>query len=225
MPVRAVFFDAGETLFDETRPWGAWADWLRVPRLTFFGVLGGVIERGEHHGRVFDLVRPGIDLARERAARLAADPAPFFLPDDLYPDAVPCMEALRAEGYVVGLAGNQTSEQQSGIGGMGLPLELIGSAAAWGAEKPSPVFFARLAEAAGLPAAEIAYVGDRLDNDVLPVLEAGMVAVFLRRGPWGMLHATRPETARAHVRIDSLAELPAALRHMNGTNDVSTGKG
>ena len=40
---------------------------------------------------------------------------------------------------------------------------------------------------------------------------AGMLAVFLRRGPWGYLHAGLPEAARAHIRIESLAELPDAL--------------
>ena len=27
--VRAVFFDVGETILDETRQWQAWADWLK----------------------------------------------------------------------------------------------------------------------------------------------------------------------------------------------------
>ena len=71
MAIRTVFFDIGETLVDETRQWGAWADWLGIPRMTFFAVLGGLIERGEHHRRVFELLRPGIDLAHERAARVA----------------------------------------------------------------------------------------------------------------------------------------------------------
>jgi FMN phosphatase YigB (HAD superfamily) len=30
-------------------------------------------------------------------------------------------------------------------------------------------------------------VGDRLDNDIRPALAAGMVAVFLRRDPWGYI--------------------------------------
>jgi FMN phosphatase YigB (HAD superfamily) len=57
----------------------------------------------------------------------------------------------------------------------------------------------------------IAYVGDRLDNDVLPARAAGMVAVHVRRGPWGYLHARRPEAAQAHLRIDSLDELLPGL--------------
>ncbi len=43
-----------------------------------------------------------------------------------------------------------------------------------------------------------------------------MVAVFIRRGPWGYLHAHRAEAACADVRIDSLAELTTAIRHEDG---------
>jgi FMN phosphatase YigB (HAD superfamily) len=53
----------------------------------------------------------------------------------------------------------------------------------------------------------MAYVGDRVDNDVAPALAAGLVAFHVRRGPWGYLHEP-PGDAR---RVDSLAELPAAL--------------
>jgi hypothetical protein len=52
--IQALFFDIGETLVDETRQWGEWADWLGVTRLTFFAALGATIERGDHHRHVFD---------------------------------------------------------------------------------------------------------------------------------------------------------------------------
>src|SRR6266446_6422224 len=32
MAIRLVVFDVGETLIDESRMWGEWADWLGVPR-------------------------------------------------------------------------------------------------------------------------------------------------------------------------------------------------
>jgi hypothetical protein len=38
-----------------------------------------------------------------------------------------------------------------------------------------------------------------------------MVAVHIRRGPWGHLHAELPEAKRADIRIDSLVELPGRL--------------
>jgi FMN phosphatase YigB (HAD superfamily) len=59
----------------------------------------------------------------------------------------------------------------------------------------------------GREPAKIAYVGDRVDNDVLPALAAGLVAVHIKRGPWGHLH----EPPTAAIRIRSLDELPAAL--------------
>ena len=62
-----------------------------------------------------------------------------------------------------------------------------------------------------LDARNIAYVGDRTDNDVLPAADAGMRPILIRRGPWGHLHALRPEAKRATI-IDSLDELPAAIR-------------
>jgi FMN phosphatase YigB (HAD superfamily) len=212
MTIRAVFFDIGETLVDETRLWAAWADWLGIPTLTLFAVLGAVIDRGEHHQRALAIVRPGFDSERERAARDAAGIADGFVRADLYPDAVPCLAALRDEGYRLGLAGNQPAWAGDLLHKLGLPVDVVATAGAWGVEKPSPAFFARLAGVAGFPPHEIAYVGDRLDPDVLPAIAAGMTAVFLRRGPWGVLHAGRPEAARAHLRLDSLLDLPPALR-------------
>ena len=78
-------------------------------------------------------------------------------------------------------------------------------------EKPSPEFFGRIVALSGLPAERIAYVGDRLDNDVLPAMAAGLVGVFLRRGPWGVVQGGWPEVARAHLRVATLSELPDAL--------------
>ena len=42
---------------------------------------------------------------------------------------------------------------------------------------------------------------------MLPAKAAGMVAVHVRRGPWGYLQ----DASAADVRVDSLAELPEAL--------------
>jgi FMN phosphatase YigB (HAD superfamily) len=212
MAIQTVFFDIGETLVDETRQWGGWADWLGIPRLTFFAALGGVIERGQHHRRVFDLVRPGIDLARERAARAAAGHTEHFDRSDFYPDALPCLEELKRQGYRIGLAGNQPEGVEELLRAMDLPADLIASSASWGVEKPAPEFFARVAALAGEPPARIAYVGDRVDNDVAPAAAAGMVAVFLRRGPWGLLQADHDAAARAYIRLDGLDRLPEALR-------------
>jgi HAD superfamily hydrolase (TIGR01549 family) len=214
--IRAVFFDVGETLVDETRQWTSWAAWLGVTPLTFCAALGAVIERGEHHRQVFDYFAPGIDLTAEDAKRQAAGKGYEIEPRDLYPDALPTLAALKAQGLKIGIAGNQPERADAALSRAGVTADYLASSARWGVEKPSLQFFAKLAEAAALPPSEIAYVGDRLDNDVLPALEAGLFAVFLVRGPWGILHARRPEAARASLVLRTLADLPPALAGAGG---------
>jgi HAD superfamily hydrolase (TIGR01549 family) len=214
--IRAVFFDVGETLVDETRQWGSWAEWLGVTPLTFCAALGAVIERGEHHRRVFDYFAPGIDLAAEDAKRRAAGRGYEIEPRDLYPDALPTLAALKAQGLKIGIAGNQPERAEAALSRAGVMADHLASSTRWGIEKPSLRFFEKIAEIAVLPPSEIAYVGDRLDNDVLPAREAGLFAVFLVRGPWGILHARRPETARANLVLRTLADLPPALAGARG---------
>ena len=197
--MKAVFFDVGETLVDETRAFEMLADAAGVPRLTFFGVLGGVLGRGGLHDEVFDVL--GVET-----------PAwPGYGPADLYPDAVPCLVELRRRGYRVGVAGNQPQSCEQFLRDAGIEVDCIGSSAGWGVRKPAPEFFTRVAAEARCDPGEIAYVGDRVDFDVVPARAAGMVAVHIRRGPWGYLQAGRE---RAHVRIDSLGELPEALERV-----------
>ena len=205
--IRAVFFDVGETLVCEDAVWRSWADHYGVPALTFMGALGAVIERRAHHLDVFAYFDDPVTGPRE--SRHVIGPA------DLYPDAVPCLRALKAEGYLVGVSGNQPPDVSERLmASLGLDLDVVASSAAWGVEKPDPAFFARVASVAGLAPGEIAYVGDRVDNDVLPAKAAGMTAVFVRRGPWGYVHARWPEAAEADLRIESLADLPDALRSL-----------
>lgn len=209
--VRAVVFDVGETLVDETAAWGDWADWLGVSRLALFGALGGVIARGGDYRDVFAIVRPGCDYEAERSARDAAGRRPAVILDDFYPDALPCLRTLAAAGYTLGIAGNQPAATELVLHALGLPLGLVASSERWGINKPDPAFFARIIDELGLPADEIAYVGDRVDNDVRPAAAAGMYSVFIRRGPWALVQSPDQDPEEASATIGALTELPAIL--------------
>jgi len=189
--VKAVVFDVGETLIDETRLWERAADAAGVPRFTLMGIVGGLAARGEHHRRAWELL--GVE-----------QPAATWDAEDFYPDAVPCLAALHERGLRVGAVGNTLTEAEDVLRDH---VDLVGSSARWGVEKPKPAFFARIVSECGVPAEEIAYVGDRVDNDVAPALVAGMVAVHLRRGPWGHLHDPPP----AALSVSSLGELAGVL--------------
>jgi HAD superfamily hydrolase (TIGR01549 family) len=211
--VRAVVFDVGETLVDESRLWLRWADRLGVTPLTFLGALGACAATERPGEDAFSLVRPDIDVAAEDAAWAADDPAGLrnsFDADDLYPDVRPALAQLRTSGLRLVIAGNQPPRALTALRAMDLPVDEIRNSAELGVEKPDPAFFNAAAELAGVAPEEIAYVGDRTDNDVLPAADAGMRPILIRRGPWGYLHARRPEAARATV-IDSLLELPGLL--------------
>ena len=195
MAVKAVFFDFGETLVDETRYWAQHAERIGVTPHVVWAALGATISRGEHHRRVFELLdgEPDGEIVYSR--------------QDFYPDALPCLERLHGAGYFVGIAGNQSTQLEEWARGQQLPVDVVASSASWGVEKPSPEFFARVVEATGVAPHEVAYVGDRLDNDVLPALAAGLVAVQIRRGPWAYLQGG----ADRGVVIRSLDELPEAF--------------
>jgi HAD superfamily hydrolase (TIGR01549 family) len=213
--LRAVFFDVGETLVDESREYGTWADWLGVPRHTFSSVFGAVIVRGGDYRETFQHFRPGFDLGVERERRAAAGQPESFTEENLYPDARPCLAALRSQGVLVGLAGNQTARAEEILRSLNLPVDVIGTSDGWGAEKPGAAFFERLIAEAGCPAAEILYVGDRLDNDVAPAQGQGIATAFLRRGPWGYILHEEGVLARCLFRLDSLAELPDLVAKHN----------
>lgn len=203
MAVRAVFFDVGETLVDERRYWREVAQLAGVPEHALWAALGVTIDRGENHTELFR------HLGVERPATI--DDVVVYDLVDLYADARPCLEAVRAAGYRVGMAGNQSARLEAWARAAGLPVDVIGSSASWGVRKPSSAFFERLVDEAGFPADEVAYVGDRLDNDVGPAAACGLVAVWIRRGPWGLLQRGGDTPA---LRIESLAELPEALSRL-----------
>jgi HAD superfamily hydrolase (TIGR01509 family) len=131
-------------------------------------------------------------------------PASTWEGDDFYPDALPCLDRLRDAGYRVAAVGNTPAETEDLLR---KHVDVLGSSGRWGISKPSPEFFERIVSETGLAPGAIAYVGDRIDNDVEPALAAGMVAVHIRRGPWGYLH----EPPAQAIRIRTLAELPDAL--------------
>lgn len=202
-----VCLDVGETLIDETRVWSTWADVLGIPRFTFMAVLGGAIAGGGDHVEAFAILG-----ARDWAARSAEVDRAYggFGVRDLYPDAVPALSALAAAGYRVAVVGNQPASRHAELKALGVQVDVLAMSEALGSAKPDAAFFRSALERMGSPApSDVAYVGDRIDNDVAAASSAGMRAVWLRRGPWGLLQTDR--AGAADLVVDSLEELAAGL--------------
>jgi HAD superfamily hydrolase (TIGR01549 family) len=204
--IRAVIFDVGYTLIDEKRQWAEWARELGVSSEQFMETLVSVIAERKHHRTVFARLRPNFDL-NAALARRDQQESGIWTEEDLYEDARPALARLRAAGLQVALAGNQPPTAKRALERMNLPVDWIANSSELGFEKPAPEFFAKIAARAGSPAQQIAYVGDRLDNHVLPAQAAGMRGVFLVRGPWGKTHARWPEAAEANQIVSGLEEM------------------
>jgi HAD superfamily hydrolase (TIGR01662 family) len=213
--IRAVVFDVGEALVDETREYGTWADWLGVPRHTFSAVFGHVIATGRDHRDTFQVFCPGFDLDTERQARAEAGFPETFGEQDLYPDARLALQTLRTMGLQVGVVGNQTARAESILRSLELPVDWIATSAGWGVEKPEPEFFDRVVAKTGTDLDEVLYVGDRLDNDIRPAQAAGLQTVLVRRGPWGML-LSDPDAEKACLSVvEDLSRLPDLVAEHN----------
>ncbi|MER5737323.1 HAD family hydrolase [Streptomyces sp. NPDC002262] len=215
--IRAVVFDVGECLVDETREYGTWADWLGVPRHTFAATFGAVIAQGLDYRETFQRFRPGFDLYEQREARAAAGQPEHFGEEDLYPDVRPALAQLRADGLWLGIAGNQTVRAGKILRELFTEdVDFIGTSDDWGASKPDVEFFRRVAEVVPFENSEILYVGDRVDNDLRPAVKVGMESALVRRGPWATIQWDDEEAQKLPTfRVESLAELSGNIIQFN----------
>lgn len=203
--------DIGEVLVDETRVFTVWAELLGVSPATLLAVLGAAISQGEDHHAAFPHVAPNVEwtsLEAEHETRYGG-----FRAEDLYPDVRDALRALRAAGLRVVLAGNQPQRRTEQLHALALDVDDIVTSDELGAQKPSSAFFAAVLARLGLSATDadrVLYVGDRVDNDVVPAIEAGLSTCWLRRGPWGQLHDL-PDDVAPDLVLDGLGELAQLL--------------
>jgi HAD superfamily hydrolase (TIGR01549 family) len=202
---RWVVLDVGETIVDESRMWAAWADVLAIPRTTFMSVFGSLVERGISYPQLKDYF-PAVDWDMHRTVidELVGD----LQASDVYPDVLPALHRLRERGYRTAIIANQPARRAAELRALGIEAEVMAMSDEMGVAKPDPAFFRATIDLLGQPdPGEVAYVGDRIDNDVLPASAAGLRSIWLRRGPWGIIPRRAPAAARLVVgSLDELAE-------------------
>ncbi|WP_233571500.1 HAD family hydrolase [Cellulomonas triticagri] len=198
--LRAVVFDVGETLVDESRAWSEQARAAGVTPFSLMAAIGSVIAQGRDHRDAWALL--GI---------APPDVAPDIGPGDLYPDALECLRGVRAAGLVVGVAGNQPRGAEAALRAAGVDVDFVVASATWGVAKPSLEFFRHVVTETQTDPSRVLYVGDRLDNDIRPASAAGLRTAWLRRGPWAYLQQPHTDETRPDLELGNLMQLTDVL--------------
>lgn len=129
-----------------------------------------------------------------------------------YPEAVEALERARAEGSKVAIASDWGSTLPDVIRGVGLAdyIDIWVVSAIEGVAKPSPEFFRRAAERAGVLPAQAVMIGDSYRADVLGARSAGMDAVLLDRNGHAAADVEGPVADSLTAALDLAASLAAA---------------
>ncbi|MYB76269.1 MAG: HAD family hydrolase [Chloroflexi bacterium] len=119
----------------------------------------------------------------------------------LYPDTLPCLEALSA--YPLGMITNgDGAQQRQKLEQMGIAerFDSVVVSGDVGFAKPQREIFDRGAEELGLAPNELLFIGDNPENDVLGAMQAGWHAIWLNRD------GTRQEVAA--LTVADLTDVP-----------------
>lgn len=122
----------------------------------------------------------------------------------LYDDVIPCLEALKAEGYRMIVLSNwdYTLHRVLEAAELAHFFERSFASLEFGYEKPDPRFFHFVESELGVSGEGFVHVGDREDDDLEGATAAGWRALLIERG-----------RAKTEIpRLATLAHLPEALR-------------
>jgi putative hydrolase of the HAD superfamily len=208
-PVRAIIFDAGNTLLRMN--YGIIADHLRTRgRATSLEEVeeaelrarvrldphlapgASSTESAVTHGRYLRYLLEHLAITDEAEIdAIARWRRGYNLPVGLWnradPEAIGAIRRVREAGLVAGVISNSNGSVRSLLEALGLAahLDFVIDSAVVGVEKPDPRIFHLALRAAGVSPAEAVYVGDLYSVDVLGARAAGLDGILLDpRGFW-----------------------------------------
>ena len=229
---KAIFFDAVGTLFrvrggvgqiywEIAKPYGVRASpeaierafqevFPEAPPLAFSRLQAGLLRRSEKewwHGVVHEVFRR-VGMIRkfddyfEEVFRAFAGIRGW----ELYPETREALQRLRKAGFILGIISNFDSRILTVCTDLEIfeYLDSIQISSREGAAKPDPLIFRKALRHHGLLPREAVHVGDSLEDDVRGAGEAGLIPIYLNRGP----DSSKPEGV---ISIGHLTELLSSV--------------
>ena len=121
---------------------------------------------------------------------------------ELYDDALPTLDVLRARGLKIGLLSNSARDLDEFVAHHGLNVDAVLTSRSHGKTKPHETIFRRMLDLLEVTADEAVMVGDTIEDDIEGARAVGMRALLVdREGRYG------PEVDA----LDDLREVPVAL--------------
>jgi putative hydrolase of the HAD superfamily len=226
MPIKAIFFDIDNTLYDSTKlTTMARQNSIRAmidsglplkDEDRLYDMLEEIIKKygsnyGKHYDRLLEELGLGTDPKIIAAGVVAYEHTKegYLVP---LPGVIPTLLTLK-ERYRLGMISNGLAVKQwEKLIGLGIHhlFDVVATSEEVGYDKPQKEIFLFATEKLGLSPEECVMVGDRLDTDVLGGNLAGMRTVYLKRGKYG---ADKPETKEQtpDFEIDDFTEITEVL--------------
>ena len=195
MNTQWLFFDIGSTLVDET---GAYhhriTEMIRNTSVSF-----------EEFDRMrIHFAKQGLNGDAEAIRHFGLTKTSWHSEDEVpYDDAAASLKELKLRGYHIGIIANQAAGSADRLAAWGLLeyIDVVAASAELGVSKPDRAIFEQAFKMANCTPTEAAMIGNRLDNDIIPAAELGMLTVWIPNG-LSIYH----EPAKFHCRPDFIIE-------------------
>lgn len=200
MRIRWLFFDIGSTLVDETEAYNH-----RIREM----IQGTDIAFDAFNRMRIHFAKQGLNGDAEAIRYFGLTKTPWHSEDEVpYGDAIPTLKELKQRGYHIGIIANQVAGSADRLAAWGLLeyIDIIATSAELGISKPDKAIFERALEMANCAPFEAAMVGDRLDNDIIPAAELGLLTVWIPKG-LSIYHDPSGFQCKPHFIIGSLFEM------------------
>lgn len=205
--IRWIFFDIGSTLVDEEEAYRH-----RVRDM----IRGTPVTVEQYYEKRIQFAKEGYNGDQKAIEFFGLTKTPWHSEDETpFPDAAPTLEALKHRGFRLGVIANQEPGAKARLDawGLGRFFSVIASSAELGVAKPNREIFLRALELAGCEPEHAVMVGDRLDNDIRPAKELGMMTIRVRKG-FAVYMQPSCEAEISDHTADCLADIPGLLNQL-----------